>query len=181
MRKILFASFVALLFFASCNTNTTTLSQKEKDRKEIQSIDSTLYAIKDSFNTVLAKQAMIKFADFAENYQNDSLAANYLFKSAQLAQSLNLGSQTIIYLDKIITKYPNFKKISTCYFLKGFVYDNILQDIKNAKKSYQEFIDKFPNDDFVDDAAALLENLGKSPAELIKSFEDKNKKHLQDK
>ncbi len=175
MKYIYITAIAVTMFFASCSNNNAPLSQKEKDRNELQSIDSTLYAVKDSFNTVLAKQAMMKFADFAENYPKDSLAANYLFKSAQLAQSLNLGSQTIIYLDKIITKYPNFKKISTCYFLKGFVYDNILQDIKNAKKSYKEFIDKFPNDDFVNDAAALLENLGKSPAELIKSFEDKNK------
>ena len=176
MKKISLIFALAIFIFASCNTTTKNLSQKEKDRIEIQSIDSTLYAVTDSFNTTLAKDAMMKFADFAENYPDDSLAANYLFKSAQLAQSLNLGSQTIIYLDKIINKYPNFRKISTCYFLKGFVYDNILHDIPRAKKSYQEFINKFPNDDFVDDAAALLDNLGKSPAELIKSFEDKNKK-----
>lgn len=181
MKQIHLIIISLLIIFASCNTNTPTLSQKEKDRKELQTIDSSLYAIKDTFNTTLAKQAMMKFAEFAENYPDDSLAANYLFKSAQLAQSLNLGSQTIIYLDKIITKYPDFKKISTCYFLKGFVYDNILQDIKNAKKSYQEFINKFPNDDFVNDAGALLENLGKSPAELIKSFEDKNKEQPSSK
>ncbi len=179
MKKIYFILIATIVIFVSCNTKTTNLSQKEKDRLELQSLDSILYAVTDSFNADLAKKAMIKYADFAENYPKDSLSVNYLFKSAQLAQTLNLGSQTIIYLDKIIKNYPDFKKISTCYFLKGFVYDNILHDIKNAKKSYEEFIAKFPNDDFVDDAGALLENLGKSPAELIKSFEDKNRNKQQ--
>lgn len=175
MKKIFLFIFILSIVLYACENTNIKKSKKEEQREELIKIDSSISAIKDKFDVNLAKNAMIKFSDFAENYPDDSLAPNYMFKAAQLAQSVNLGNQTIIYLDKIINKYPNFNKISTCYFLKGFVYDNILQDFDNAKKSYLEFIEKFPNDDFVDDASALLKNLGKSPAELIKSFEDKNK------
>jgi TolA-binding protein len=37
--------------------------------------------------------------------------------------------------------------------------------------AYEAFLKKYPNDDFADDAQFLLKNLGKSPEEIIKGFE----------
>lgn len=54
----------------------------------------------------------------------------------------------------------------------GFVYENDLNDLENAKQTYEAFLQKYPNDpDFADDAQMALKNLGKSPEELIKEFE----------
>ena len=55
----------------------------------------------------------------------------------------------------------------------GFTYANLLKDFENAKYNYQRFIDKYPNHALVHDTKILIENLGKSPEELIKSFQEK--------
>jgi TolA-binding protein len=58
-------------------------------------------------------------------------------------------------------------------FLKAFVYEDQLHDLNKAKKYYEEFLEKYPDSDFADDARISLQNLGKSPEELIKEFEEK--------
>ena len=39
---------------------------------------------------------------------------------------------------------------------------------------YEQFVADYPDDDFVDDAHILLENLGKDDEEIIRSFTEKN-------
>ena len=59
--------------------------------------------------------------------------------------------------------------------MKGYVYENEIGDLNAAKKIYEDFIAKYPDDEFADDAAVSIKNLGKSPEELIKEFEEKVK------
>jgi inosine/xanthosine triphosphate pyrophosphatase family protein len=37
---------------------------------------------------------------------------------------------------------------------------------------YELFLQKYPDNDFADDARISIENLGKTPEELIKQFEE---------
>ena len=62
-----------------------------------------------------------------------------------------------------------------CLFFKGFVYENMLKDLDKARETYLQFIEKYPKDDFADDAQMALLNLGKTPEMLIKEFEARQK------
>ena len=55
-------------------------------------------------------------------------------------------------------------------FLKAFTYDNDLKKVEEARVLYNEFLKKYPNDEFADDTKFLLENLGKDDEEIINSF-----------
>lgn len=50
-----------------------------------------------------------------------------------------------------------------------------MADYKNAEKYYKLFLEKYPNNDFTDDAEISLKNLGKTPEQLIEEFEEMNK------
>ena len=52
------------------------------------------------------------------------------------------------------------------------VYENYLGDLDNAKMIYLEFLEKYPDNEFADDAEISIQNLGKSPEELIRQFEE---------
>jgi TolA-binding protein len=54
-------------------------------------------------------------------------------------------------------------------------YDNDLKDFAKAGKYYNEFLTKYPNNDFTESAKFLLENLGKSEEELKKILDEKSK------
>jgi len=53
-----------------------------------------------------------------------------------------------------------------------FTYDNDLNDKATARALYEEFLKKYPNDDFADDTQFLLKNLGKNDEEIIKGFKE---------
>ena len=68
----------------------------------------------------------------------------------------------------------SFYKAPECLFLKAFVFENQLNNLKDAEILYKEFIASYPNHPLTDDAVASLEYLGKSPEELVRMFQEKN-------
>ena len=49
----------------------------------------------------------------------------------------------------------------------AYTYENNLHDLVRAKTLYEEFLQKFPNGELAQDARLSLENLGKTPEEMI--------------
>jgi len=49
-----------------------------------------------------------------------------------------------------------------------------LNELGRAKDIYTEFLKRFPKSNLADDAQASIDNLGKTPEELMKSFEHKS-------
>ena len=101
-------------------------------------------------------------------------APDYLFKAADISINVQNPNKTIMLYDEILDDYPDFEKAPTVLFLKAFVYDDQLQDYTNAKKYYEHFLEKYPNNEFTDDAEISLKNLGKTPEELIEEFQKNN-------
>ena len=100
-------------------------------------------------------------------------APEYLHRSAETARTLRNIPQAIKLYDWIIAKYPTNNRAATSLFLKAFTYDNDLKNFAEAGKFYNEFLAKYPNNEFAESAKFLLENLGKSEAELKQMLEDK--------
>jgi len=100
-------------------------------------------------------------------------APEFLHRSAETARTLRNIPQAIKLYDWIITKYPTSTRAATSLFLKAFTYDNDLKNFAEAGKYYNEFLAKYPNNEFAESAKFLLDNLGKSEAELKKMLEDK--------
>ncbi len=108
-------------------------------------------------------------------FKDDELTPGYLFKAADISMNLFESGKSIEIYNRILKDYPDFEKAPQCLFLKAFVYENNMNDIEKARKYYEEFLEKYPDDDFADDAEMSLKNLGKTPEELIKEFEEKQK------
>jgi TolA-binding protein len=57
-------------------------------------------------------------------------------------------------------------------FLKAFTLDDGLKQYDEARKAYEDFIEKYPDNPFADDARFSIQNLGKDVNELIDGFEE---------
>lgn len=176
MFKILTLSLIisSVLFF-SCNNN-----QQETQETIVVSINDITTLENELFNAEITTPDPAKamrlgklYIAYAEANPNDSVSPDFLYKAADISMNLSDPNLTIALFDKIITTYPNYKNVSTVAFLKAYVYENQLNNYGNAQKYYLEFLDKYPDSDFADDAVVSLNNLGKSPEELIKEFESK--------
>ena len=114
------------------------------------------------------------YQDFAEAYPDDPRSPEYLFKAGDLSINLNRPTKTIHIFETLISRYPESEKAATSLFLKGFVLEDQMKDFDEARRVYEEFLEKYPDSEFADDAEISIANLGKTPEELIREFEQKN-------
>lgn len=120
-------------------------------------------------------EAVVIFEEIAEQNKGNQLASKALFETAKLYQgkvikTLN-GRESLLksveLYKKIFELYPASKEAENSLFMAGFILANELNDLETAKETYELFIKKFPEGSLVDDAKIELENLGKSPEEIL--------------
>ncbi len=105
---------------------------------------------------------------------NDQTAAELLLKAATTARTTARNPQKALNIyDWVYTQFPGYEKAYQALFLKAFTLDNDMKKFDEAKVFYQEFLDKYPDDEFAVSTKFLLDNLGKSDDEIIKQFEKK--------
>ena len=92
--------------------------------------------------------------------------------------NLNNPQRTIGIADRLCKEYPDYAKTPVAMFVKGFVYETQYGNEEAARKAYEEFIKAYPDSELVNDAKASIENLGLTPEELIRKFEQQNAEWL---
>jgi tetratricopeptide (TPR) repeat protein len=182
MKKILFFAFVSVTMLVSCGPGT--LSQEEMQKAQMDSLRQSINdqedringsKMKNALDTKAANAVLKLYDEFVAKYPEDSMAAEYLFKAADIAgNALKQYGKSVAYYDQILKNYPSYSKTGDCLFLAGFTYQDKLGDALKAKTYYDRLIAEYPNHEFADDAKALISLFGKSDEEIIREFEKKN-------
>ena len=160
---------VALLLMVSC-------SKQKKHYSDIENMEKKLYSENFTYDDKGKAEAMelvTKYLSYAEMYPDDTLAPEFTFRAADLTMNFGDASKAINLYNKIIYTYPGYRRNPECLFLIAFIYDNHLQNYGKARQVYEEFLSRYPDHDFADDASMSIRNLGKSPEELVNEFENK--------
>lgn len=158
---------MSAIIFASCT------NPQEKLRKEITTHETKLRADSSMVpDTALALQLIKEYITYADQFQDDTLSPEYLFRGADLAAGTGHFSQSIQLFNRI-ARYPNYQKYPTSLFLKAFVTETRLGDTAVARKYYEEFLDKYPHHKLAEDARVSIRNMALSPEELVKQFESR--------
>lgn len=167
-----FSLFLVIFGAISC-------SSPQKQRKEkITDLEKELFSEEDKvLDKEKAQTLVTAYIAYADEFAGDSESPLYLFKAGDMVMNLKLPQKAISIFDRILRDYPEFEKAPQCLFLKGYIYENEIGDLNTAKKIYEDFLQKYPDDDFADDAEVSIKNLGKSPEELIREFEEKAKQN----
>ncbi|MBS4057162.1 MAG: tetratricopeptide repeat protein [Bacteroidales bacterium] len=168
---VVFVALFSILIIGGC-------SQKKEQPKgfaqRIELLQDSLYNADGVLSADKANELIGCYEALVDSMPTDTMAPQYLFIAADLSINLSNVDRTVRLLDKIITTYPQSDKTGLSLFLKAFVYEEQLNDTATAKKYYEQFITEYPEHDFIDDAHIALQNMGKSPEELIRSFEEMN-------
>jgi outer membrane protein assembly factor BamD (BamD/ComL family) len=177
MNKILTITvLLSAIFFVSCNNSEkktqeeTIVTLEDINKLESEVFDGSITSPDQKKTLELGKL----YVQYADANPNDSIAPDLLYKAADISMNIGNPKLTIAIFEKIINSYPNYKNIPTVTFLLGYVYENQLHDYDKAKQCYAELLNKYPDSDFADDATISIKNLGKSPEEMIKEFENNN-------
>ena len=153
-------------FFIACQS----AGNQEKLAGQIQSIQKEIAAESRPSPEKLA-QFKAALENYAASYPEDSLSAKYLAEAGETARLLLQFDEAVKIYDRIIARHPQDKEAGKALFMKGFTYENDLKNLDSAKIIYTMFLEKYPQDDFADDAQFLLKNLGKKPEDILKEFE----------
>jgi outer membrane protein assembly factor BamD (BamD/ComL family) len=147
--------------------------------------DGMKTAIKGSLNTVTKgldagklDNVAINKADslmqaYVDKFPQDTLAPNFMLKTAKLLQMQRRYSVANKVLDKLVTNYPDSKEAPEGLYLNGFIFENDEYALDKAKDRYELFLQKYPNDELAASVKTSLANLGKSPEDIIKGFKNK--------
>ena len=157
-----------VLMMASCG------SPRSEKLQEIKDIESTTFSESGLIDAKGVDALIAAYESFANDFPTDSLAPDYLFKAGDVAMNTNRSNKAIELYDRIITNFGSYHKAPEALFLKGYVYENNLGRLDKAQAIYEEFLEKYPDNEFADDAEVSLKYLGKSPEELIEIFQQEN-------
>lgn len=149
-------------------------TSKQALTEAIKAVQAKLNA-SQSLDPTMANLAINAFLNYAKYYPDDTLSVVYLFKAGEYASSIGQFQRAISMYDNILTKYPQNRLIPECLFIEGFVYDNNLNDTAKARARYMQVIEKYPNDNLASQAKQAIHLLGKTPDEIGKEFEKRNK------
>ena len=149
---------------------------KVKSMKEIATLEKNLYSGQGmNFNKARADSLLNQYIRFVKRFPKDTLAPKYLFQAAGLAMTMGDGKKSMALYDDFILKFPDNPKAPVCLFFKGYIYENLIANYDKAKETYLLFLEKYPDNEFSKDARVALMNIGKTPEQLVREFEDKQK------
>lgn len=163
----------------ACGGEEVIYDEKQDDFVSRVDYDTFCMELQDLENRILAqpapdenllKEATTKFQDFAGYFPTDPKAPEYLLKASDFALALGQVEKSVKILDRIINEYPDYNRMEDVMYNKADHLDFNLRDTTAAKIAYQEFIDKFPNSELVDDAQSRIENIALSLEELAEKF-----------
>lgn len=163
MRIILLC--LSLIWLASCSGGRQNRIDEIREQENI--VMKSYDDIPDKSTAESLRQDYIAFAD---DYPEDSLSPKFLHKAAELALSMNMASDAIGTLDRLLSSYPDYTYRPDALFFKGFIQENHLKDIAAARKTYEDFLKQYPKHNLAKQVQFATEHLGKSPEELVNEF-----------
>ena len=109
-------------------------------------------------------------ANQEETFDSAEALFNAISEAAVTSQD---PQRSIKMVDQLLTTYPDYENNPVALFmLASFVYDEQLHDLDKARETYQRVIDEYPDCPFANDAAIAITQLGMTPEELVKMFEE---------
>lgn len=168
MKRLFLSLLVALMLF-SCESKISV--------EKINELESKVFTNENTVNKEDVIHLTNAYLLYAEQNPEDLQSPDFLFKALDISVGINAeGPQKSIDIANVlIEKYPDFEMTPMAMFIKGFVYENVIGDLDNAEITYRQFIEKYPDSPMIEDVKATLGNLGLSPEELIRKFEEMNK------
>lgn len=162
-----FYMLIIMFFIVGCGA-------KQKSLDEISNLEKEMLNDSVSFNKERSEKILQLYTEFANEYPEHEKSSEYLFKAAEVANSLMISNEAIRLYNDFYQKYPDNSKAPICLFIQAFIYETQLNELNVAKEYYQNFLIKYPDHELAKDAKFSLENLGKSVEDLLKDFQQKN-------
>jgi hypothetical protein len=188
IKRLVWLAILVSVLMPRCYKPSNNSLLQEKGRAQttvlqlLQTIDSL--GTLGEYDPLIVKDYIAKAEEFGNNYPEDLIAPEFLYKAGLMAMTVAKASENseettlysqkaLILFDDIQRIYPDFNGVRNCIINKGIVYEDILHDYDNAEIFYREFIARYPTDTLAVNLESYLPFLGKSAEEIMAEFGNK--------
>ena len=162
------------LTLASCKPSP------QKKAEEINKLEAAILesAKKHISDTTKVKQLLGAYDNYQVEYPDDTLCPTYLMKAADFYRYLGVPDKALYCYHRVNTDFPTYPKAGLSLFLEAFTYENDKHDLAKAGQLYKAFIEKYPMNTLAKSAQFSLDNLGKTPEELMAKIDSTSNKKV---
>ena len=169
MKKIAIVAACVALMFYGCKP------AKEKAQEQIVKAEKVLVDAKTKM--IKPEQAALlvqAYVDYVNKYPEDSICPVYLYKAAEVSDGLGNPKQSVELYKQTHDLYPKWRKAPVALFMQAFTLDTRITDYFHAGQVYESFLAQYPEHQLAKDARFMLDNLGKTDAELLKAMSQRD-------
>ena len=147
-----------------CNSNDPA--------KRIEKLEQQLFATEQAVDPALADELVTAYCDYAIKYPNDEKTPEILFKAVNVSMNIDNAQRTIAIIDRMIKDYPDYPRTQAALFVKGFIFETYYENLDMARQLYEQYLALYHDGEFAEACRASIANLGLTPEELVKKFEN---------
>lgn len=108
-------------------------------------------------DTAIANDLTAAYEEYAGANPQDSLSPVYLSRAADIYKEMDgKALKAVNVYNKIVVEYKDHPLAARSVFMIGYVFDEKLNDKDRAARSYQHFLETYPDNELADDAKSLL-------------------------
>jgi len=151
----------------------------DKKPETLKPLSEVRRDIIDKLRSEKAQQALkARIAKLREKYEPVNFVRREILSTTRspeelwaIAQEEDAPYTRILYYRELVERYPENRFAPQALFMIGFVYAEELQDLVEARRTFDELIDEYPDADVADSAEWMIENLEK-PHPRFQSVDD---------
>ena len=155
--------------FAACTNSDIKIESPKDAQPEIVDTHAERKAEIDKYSAIVlndsidintkkkyALNLLAAYEEYIEHHSFESDSKEIELKAGELAKNLGKPHVAIKYFNHLMERAPKDKHAAMALFYKAMVIGDMLHEDELAKKTYQEFVDKYPNHPFAESAKDLF-------------------------
>jgi len=160
------------MMFAMLAFGIMACGEKKLTEEDLKQAEATLFNDDLTTNTEAIPVVVEKYCQFVEQNPDAATAPDWLFKALEISVSQKDVEKSGEICDKLMKDYPDYDKTPAGMFMMAsFIYEDQLHDLDKARVMYERILADYPESELIPSVQASLQNLGKTPEELVREFE----------
>ncbi|MBK7034789.1 MAG: hypothetical protein KBF42_01880 [Chitinophagales bacterium] len=165
-------TFISLFVFVSCNTREKELEEISEASIEMDSVLRTNPVLSVE-QRVMAEDLIQEYMEFANKYPEDSLAPQFIFKSAMLFHFIPFYDKELNTLELLAERYPESEYAPQALVTAARVSEENVNNIERSIKYLQQIKDKYPESPYATNIDLQIEYAGDDEA-LLDAIMERN-------
>tara|TARA_B100001093_G_scaffold513180_1_gene584553 strand:- start:1716 stop:2207 length:492 start_codon:yes stop_codon:yes gene_type:complete len=158
--------FLISFFFCSC------VNEEKKALDQLFILQRKLMQVEDAVsNRALAIEVLETYNSFLEAYPDSENNPEILYNVGQVFMGLGNNSKALDSFYLVHSKFPKSSWAPLAFFQQASCFESLNQRL-TAKKTYEEFVERYPNHPYIFQANELIKLLYLTDEELINQFEN---------